>query len=385
MQTRKLYYEDSHLKTFRAQVLSYQPEKDYFVVTLDATAFYPEGGGQAGDTGVLGGVRVLDTHERGETVAHYCAAPLEPGQTVEGTIDWEARFRRMQQHSGEHIVSGMLCARFACDNVGFHMGEDLVTIDYNADIPWDALLAVEAAANRYLWEDHPVDIRLHRGEELAAIDYRSKKAIPGDVRIVTFPGADCCACCGTHVKTSAEVGLVKFLSVQKFRQGVRIELLCGGRAQRYLSRCWEQARATGQALSVKPEASYPAVEKLLSELSARKADAAQWQTLAFQGIARSVAGKGDVLLLQPPMEGTALRRLADAAAEQCGGLAAVFAGEDGRWSYALCRHGGDVSAETKAMNAALSGRGGGRGPLSQGSVQAAKAQIETYFSTFTKG
>ena len=291
----------------------------------------------------------------------------------------------MQQHSGEHIVSGMLCARFACDNVGFHMGEDLVTIDYNADIPWDALLEVEAAANRYLWEDHPVDIRLHRGEELSAIDYRSKKAIPGDVRIVTFPGADCCACCGTHVKTSAEVGLVKFLSVQKFRQGVRIELLCGGRAQRYLSRCWEQARATGQALSVRPEASHPAVEKLLAELAARKADAAQWQALAFQGIARSVAGKGDVLLLQPPMEGTALRRLADAAAEQCGGLAAVFAGEGQRWSYALCRHGGEVSAETKAMNAALSGRGGGRGPLSQGSVQAAKAQIETYFSTFTKG
>ena len=127
------------------------------------------------------------------------------------------------------------------------------------------------------------------------------------------------------------------------------------------------------------------MEKLLTELTARKADAAQWQALAFQGIARSVAGKGDVLLLQPPMEGTALRRLADAAAEQCGGLAAVFAGEDGRWSYALCRHGGDVSAETKAMNAALSGRGGGRGPLSQGSVQAAKAQIEAYFPTFTKG
>ena len=108
MQTRKLYYEDSHLKTFRAQVLSCQPEKDSFVVILDSTAFYPEGGGQAGDTGVLGGVRVLDTHERGETVAHYCAAPLEPGQTVEGTIDWEARFRRMQQHSGEHIVSGII-------------------------------------------------------------------------------------------------------------------------------------------------------------------------------------------------------------------------------------------------------------------------------------
>ena len=385
MPTEKLYYSDPYLKTFTARVLTCDPGKNGYLVTLDRSAFYPEGGGQPCDLGTLGQAKVLDVREKDGTVFHTVDTPVEIGSALPGAIDWDRRFDHMQQHSGEHIVSGMLCARFACDNVGFHMGEDLVTIDYNADIPWDALLAVEAAANRYLWEDHPVDIRLHRGEELAAIDYRSKKAIPGDVRIVTFPGADCCACCGTHVKTSAEVGLVKFLSVQKFRQGVRIELLCGGRAQRYLSRCWEQARATGQALSVKPEASYPAVEKLLSELSARKADAAQWQALAFQGIARSVAGKGDVLLLQPPMEGTALRRLADAAAEQCGGLAAVFAGEDGRWSYALCRRGGDVSAETKAMNAALSGRGGGRGPLSQGSVQAAKAQIETYFSTFTKG
>ena len=385
MPTEKLYYQDPYLTAFDACVLTCEPSQTGFLVTLDRSAFYPEGGGQPCDRGTLGDVRVLDVQEKNGTVFHTVDAPVEIGENLRGVIDWDRRFDHMQQHSGEHIVSGMLCQRFACDNVGFHMGEDLVTIDYNADIPWEALLEVEAAANRYLWEDHPVDIQLHRGEELSAIDYRSKKAIPGDVRIVTFPGADCCACCGTHVKTSAEVGLVKFLSVQKFRQGVRIELLCGGRAQRYLSRCWEQARATGQALSVRPEASYPAVEKLLTELTARKADAAQWQALAFQGIARSVTGKGDVLLLQPPMEGTALRRLADAAAEQCGGLAAVFAGEDGRWNYALCRHGGDVSAETKAMNAALSGRGGGRGPLSQGSVQTNKTQIETYFSTFTKG
>ena len=385
METVKLYYENAFLREFDGVVVDCRPQGKKWLVQLDRTAFYPEGGGQPADHGILGGAKVTDVQERDGVIFHTCVLSLPQGESVPGQIDWGRRFDHMQQHSGEHIVSGMLCAAYNCDNTGFHLGEESVIIDYNADIPWEGVLDIEARANRYLWEDHPVDIQLHRGEELAAIDYRSKKAIPGDVRIVAFPGADCCACCGTHVKSSAEVGLVKFLSVQKFRQGVRIELLCGGRAQRYLSRCWEQARATGQALSVRPEASYPAVEKLLTELTARKADAAQWQALAFQGIARSVAGKGDVLLLQPPMEGTALRRLADAAAEQCGGLAAVFAGEDGRWSYALCRHGGDVSAETKAMNAALSGRGGGRGPLSQGSVQAAKAQIETYFSTFTKG
>ena len=385
MPTEKLYYQDPYLREFTARVLTCERGKNGYLVTLDRTAFYPEGGGQPCDLGTLGTARVLDVQETDGVVFHTVDSPVEVGESISGRIDWARRFDHMQQHSGEHIVSGMLCARFHCDNVGFHMGEETVTIDYNTDISWEELLAVEADANRYLWEDHPVDIQLHRGAELAAIDYRSKKEIAGDVRIVAFPGADCCACCGTHVKRSSEVGLVKFLSVQKFREGVRMELLCGGRAQRYLSRCWEQARATGQALSVKPEASFPAVEKLLSELAAQKAAAAQWQSLAFSGIARGMAGRGDVLLLQPPMEATALRRLSDAVAGECGGLAAVFAGEGGRWSYALCRAGGDVSDETRAMNAALHGRGGGRGPLSQGSVQAERAEIEAYFANFAKG
>ena len=385
MGTERLFERDPYLREFEGRVVRCEAADGGYLAVLDRTAFYPEGGGQPCDRGTLGSARVLDVQERDGVVFHTVDAPVEIGDTLRGVIDWERRFDHMQQHSGEHIVSGMLCEHFGCDNVGFHMGEDIVTIDYNADIPWEALLEVEEAANRYLWEDHPVDIRFHRGAELAAIPYRSKKEIPGDVRIVTFPGADCCACCGTHVASSAQVGLVKFLSVQKFRQGVRIELLCGGRARRYLSRCWEQARSTGQALSVKPEGSHAAVEKLMAELAARKAEAAQWQTLAFRGIAQSVAGRGDVLLFQPPMEGTALRRLADAAAEECGGLAAVFAGEDGRWSYALCRRGGEVSAETKTLNAALHGRGGGRGPLAQGSVPGSRAEIEVWFDNRTKG
>ena len=385
METEKLYYTDPYWKEFTATVLGCEAAGDGFTVTLDRTAFYPEGGGQPCDLGTLGPARVTDVQERCGTVFHTVDRPVEAGATVRCQIDWARRFDHMQQHSGEHIVSGMLCARFHCDNVGFHLGEDLVTIDYNADIPWEALREVETAANAYLREDHPVDIRLCRGAELQTSYYRSKKEIEGDVRIVAFPGADCCACCGTHVKSSAGVGLVKFLSVQKFRQGVRIELLCGERARRYLSRCWEQARAIGQALSVKPEASFAAVEKLQSELAARKAQAAQWQVLAFEGIARQMAGRGDVLLLQPPMDAAAARRLADAVAGECGGLAAVFAGEGTSWSYALCRHGGDVSAETKRLNAALRGRGGGRGPLSQGSVPADRAEIEAYFADFTKG
>ncbi len=238
METEKLYYADPFLTEFDARVLACEAEKGGYAVVLDRTAFYPEGGGQPYDTGVLGGAEVLDVHERAGVITHKCASPLPVGAAVHGKIDRARRFDHMQQHSGEHICSGLICARYGCDNVGFHMGAESVTIDFNADIPWEELLEIEAAANRYIYEDHAIDIQLHRGAELDAIDYRSKKPLEGDVRIVTFPGADCCACCGTHVVRSGQVGIVKFLSVQKFREGVRIELLCGGRAYRYLSACW---------------------------------------------------------------------------------------------------------------------------------------------------
>ena len=265
METEKLYYADPFLTDFTATVLDCQPGKNGYLVTLDRTAFYPEGGGQPADHGVLDRAAVTDVHEKNGVILHNVDRAVEIGKTVTGAIDWGRRFDHMQQHSGEHICSGLICERFHCDNVGFHMGADIVTIDFNADISWEELLEIEAKANQYLYENHPIDIQFHRGAELEAIDYRSKKALEGDVRIVAFPGADCCACCGTHVLRSGQVGLVKFLSVQKFREGVRIELLCGKRALEYLSKTWEQAKAIGQRLSVKPVDSEAAVERLEGE------------------------------------------------------------------------------------------------------------------------
>ena len=380
METEKLYYADPFLKTFTATVLDCQPGKNGFVVTLNRTAFYPEGGGQPADQGTLDGAAVTDVHEKNGVVLHNVDSAVEIGKTVTGVIDWARRFDHMQQHSGEHICSGLICGRCHCDNVGFHMGTDMVTIDFNADIPWEELLEIEAQANQYICEDHPIDIQFHRGAELDAIDYRSKKPLEGDVRIVAFPGADCCACCGTHVLRSGQVGLVKFLSVQKFREGVRIELLCGKRALNYLSRTWEQAKTIGQRLSVKSVDTAAAVERLEHELSAAKLRCAQLEESVFAAIAQEQAGKGDVLLFQPPMKPDSVRKLADAAAKTCGGLAAVFAGEGIHYAYALGRADGqDISAQVKAMNAALHGRGGGRNGFAQGSVEAEQNAIEAFF------
>ena len=385
MGTEKLYDQDPYLTVFTGTVLSCEPGKRGYQVTLDRTAFYPEGGGQPADHGSLGGAAVTDVQERDGVIFHTCGAPLEAGTAVEGSIDWARRFDHMQQHSGEHVCSGLICARFRCSNVGFHLGTDAVTIDFNADIPWEALLEIEAEANRYLWEDHPVDIRTLRGAELEALAYRSKKALDGDVRIVTFPGADCCACCGTHVRRSGEIGLVKFLSCQHFREGVRIELACGRRALSVLSRTWEQNRQVAQALSAKPEHTFNAVTKLQNQLSGAAFRAAQLEEAAFAAIAAEYQGRGDALLFQPPMAPDSVRKLADAVAKASGGLAAVFAGEGDRgrvrrYHYALIRpDGADIAPLVKSMNARLRGKGGGRGGFAQGSVEARREEIAFFF------
>ena len=379
METEKLYYADPFLTDFTATVLDCQPGKNGYLVTLDRTAFYPEGGGQPADHGVLDGAVVTDVHEKNSVILHNVDRAVEIGKTVTGTIDWGRRFDHMQQHSGEHICSGLICERFHCDNVGFHMGADIVTIDFNADISWEELLEIEAKANQYLYENHPIDIQFHRGAELEAIDYRSKKALEGDVRIVAFPGADCCACCGTHVVRSGQVGLVKFLSVQKFRDGVRIELLSGKRAHRYLSECWAQDVRIAQALSVKPNASFAGVERVLAELSALKQRCAKLEESVFAQTAAQYEGKGDVLLFEDEMSGDSLRKLCDAVTNLCGGRCAVFAGADGAYKYAIGHIGGDLRELTKKMNAELNGRGGGKPNFVQGSVAAARGEIERFF------
>ena len=325
-------------------------------------------------------VPVLDVHEKDGVVTHLCDHELPVGAEVSGHIDWARRFDHMQQHSGEHIVSGMLCSAFHCDNVGFHLGADTVTIDYNADISWEQVQDIERRANRYIWENHPIHIWYPSPEELAALPYRSKKALEGPVRLTEFPGADLCACCGTHVAASGQVGLVKFIGWQKFRDGVRLELLCGQRALDHLSACWEQSRQIGQSLSVKPEASFAAVERMQSELLAARERAAGLEAQVFAHTAAEYAGKGNTVLITAPLEGDGVRRLCDAVAQTCGGRCAVFSGTDGTYRYALIHAGQDIRPLVKDMNDALHGRGGGRDGFAQGSAACTAEEIRAFFS-----
>lgn len=381
MQTKKLYYEDPFLREFTAVVLSCEPLKTGYSVVLDRTAFYPEGGGQPADHGTINGVAVTDVHEKSDEVIHICENSVEVGETVAGKIDWTRRFDHMQQHSGEHILSGILCKEYHCDNVGFHMGAETVTIDYNTEITWEQAMLAEQKANAFVAADLPVQIEYPSRSELDALDYRSKKELTGQVRIVTFPGADCCACCGTHVLRTGQVGLVKILSLQKFRDGVRMEIVSGNRALRLFSAVYDQNRLVAQQLSVKPDATAAAVERLKAELAEVKERMSHTESALFALRAEQYADAGDVLLIEPSLGGDEARRLADAVARRCGGLAAVFAGENGRYNYALLRSDGtDIAPLVKALNAALHGRGGGRNGFAQGSVQAEESAIREFFA-----
>ncbi|MCI2058425.1 MAG: alanine--tRNA ligase-related protein [Oscillibacter sp.] len=386
METEKLYYTDPFMKEFTAEVLTCQPGKDGYLIVLDRTAFYPEGGGQPADHGKLEDGSVVDVHEKDGVIVHTCTAPAEVGARVTGVLEWARRFDHMQQHSGEHILSGILCRSYGCDNVGFHLGAETVTIDYNTEITWEQAIRAEQLANTVIAGDRPVEITYPSREALKRMDYRSKKEIPGRIRIVTFPEADCCACCGTHVLRAGQVGLIKVLSVQKFRDGVRIEIVSGDRALQWFSRIYDQNRIVAQALSVKVFETAAAVERTIADLAACKARESQLEDQVFFGIARAHAGQGDVVLLQPPMRPDAVRKLADAVAKTAGGLAAVFAGSNGeKINYALVRSdGGDISQLVKALNASLRGRGGGRSGFAQGSIQATRLEIETFFEELKK-
>ncbi|MBP3588915.1 MAG: alanyl-tRNA editing protein [Clostridia bacterium] len=378
--TRKLYYEDCHLARFTARVLDCVKAENGYYVNLDETAFYPEGGGQACDLGTLGDAAVLDVREQGEDVIHLCDRPLETGSLVEGCIDYERRFNLMQQHSGEHIVSGIVHEMFGYHNVGFHMGSDVITIDFDGMIPAESMPLIEAKANEAVWKNLPLHIWYPSPGELPCVGYRTKRELPWPVRIVEVPGYDKCACCGVHVSHTGEIGLVKLFTLMKFHQGVRIEMACGKRALEHLSAVYDQNRQVSQAFSARILETGAAARQMNEVLARMKYTVTGLQRQLFDGVAESCANCGDVVHFAADLEPALVRELADRIADRCGGTAAVFSGSDANgYSFCLMARSGDLRPLGKAMTQALGGRGGGKANFQQGQVRAGEAEIRAFF------
>ena len=330
--------------------------------------------------GTLGDAKVTEVHEKDGELLHYTDKALEVGAKVEGKIDWARRFDLMQQHSGEHMVSGIIHEKYGYDNVGFHMGSDVITVDLNGMLDDSQLAEIEREVNERVWEDREVVITYPDAEELKTIDYRSKKELTGQVRIVTFPGVDVCACCGTHVTHTGEIGMVKLLSVVKFHDGIRMEMICGKRVLDYLNMVNEQNHQISMKLSAKMDRTADAVQRLQDENFRMKGQVARMEEEMFRAEAKKWEGAGSVLIFKEGLEADSVRKLADAVMNTCEGCCAVFSrNEDGSYKYAMGEIDGDLRQYTKEMNAALNGRGGGKPFFVQGSVQATEDEIRNFF------
>ncbi len=386
--TEKYYETDAYRREAAGRIIAAEPDAKTGGgrIALDGTVFYPEGGGQPADRGALtladGTVLdVTDVHEQGGVIWHSVASlpgAAVPGAEVRQALDWDWRFDKMQQHTGEHILSGILHSMFGAENVGFHIGADAVRMDTSVPISAEGLRAAELAANRIVWQNVPVIITYPTREELAALAYRSKKEIEGQVRIVTIPGADVCACCGTHTAFTGAVGQIKILSAENYKGGVRLSIVCGQRALEAAQAMRQRQADIGALLSAKASETAHAVHRVYDEYTALKFAHFGLCSQLFDALAAQVTPGEDAVRIVPGLDPDGLHRLAVRLTEATPGLCAALTPNEKGTGYCLARAEGDVRPLTKALNAALNGRGGGKPGICQGSCAASPEQVEEF-------
>ncbi len=377
--TEKLYYSDSFLHTFDATVLECRKCDNRYEIVLDRTAFFPEGGGQAGDSGYIGETAVFDTHESEDVIYHYTQSAIEAGTNVTCKVDFDKRFRRMQCHSGEHIVSGIIHSLYGFDNVGFHLGENDVTIDIDHPLSEGDIRKVEKLANEAVAKDFEVKTFFPTADEAKSIPYRSKLDISVGLRLVEFEGYDICACCAPHVKRTGQIGVIKLLDFANYKGGVRIHMLCGKMALEDYHARYVAVHSISNMLSAKQNEVASAVEhlkndneKLCREMGALKRALAEKIANAAPETDKSL------IFFEPLLDTNSLRTLVNIALPKCGGICAAFSGSDGAYNFCMGSKTVNLKEKAKEISEVLHGRGGGSPEMICGSVAASRAEIEIY-------
>lgn len=381
--TEKLYYQDSRLARFTARVTACEKAGDGWAVCLDKTAFFPEGGGQLADTGVIGAARVTDVQERGGEIRHYTTAPLEPGAEYDCAIDAEQRRRRMQNHSGEHVVSGITHRLHGANNVGFHMGSEFMTIDFDKELDWEELMEIERLANEAVRDNLPIRAWFPSAQELQALDYRSKLELTENVRIVEIAGIDTCACCAPHVAATGEIGLIKILDSMRHRGGVRVSLVCGMDALDAVRVMQDNVSAVSKVFSAPRSETGAAAARFAAGEQKLKERIAELSMAAVHMRAEAIpACEGNICVFDELLDEVALRELVNLLSEKCMGYAAAFSGNDAEgYRYIIGSRHVDLKKHSREINAGIDGRGGGRSEMLQGRAAKDAESIQKFIKS----
>lgn len=380
--TQRLYYDDSHLTDFEARVTGIEEMEDGRArVRLDRTAFYPTGGGQPSDTGMLGDARVvecIDAEEAG--VLHIVeGAGVEIGATVHGRVDWPRRLDHLQQHTGQHILSQAFVELFHAATHSFRMMERASEIDVALSEPTDERIAQAVElANRIIWEDRPVRLHHVTAAEAAAMPLRKDSAREGHLRIIEIEGFDMSPCGGTHAARTGEVGIIAVRSWERAKGLTRVEFVAGNRALADYRRANTTARSVAALFSVGRDEAVAAVSRLIDE---NKQLTRRMRTLE-ETAARVEAGEllahaasrpsGQARIVSRTFEGRdadSLKRLAHAIVAHPATIALLGSldGDDARLVFARSTDATpDMNALMREACAQLDGRGGGRPDMAQG-------------------
>ena len=386
--TEQLYYQDSYIKDFEAVVLSCIPNGNHFEAVLDRTAFFPEGGGQCADTGVLHienrKIKVFDVQERNGEIIHFIDEEILPGQTVIGEVEFQERFSKMQQHTGEHIISGIVHRRFGYENVGFHLGKEEVTMDYDGPLTGEELRSIEYEANQVVAENREIKAYFPSTEELEKIPYRSKKELQGKIRIVEIQDCDICACCAPHVQTTGNVGLIKITNAIRYKGGMRLWIACGMRALEDYNQKESSVVQISNMLSAKQQEVTDAVKRLTEEIQQLKEKAAKMQERLVMGYLESEKAvlkenpNANLLLFEKELDAMAMRNFVNAGMELTKGVCGAFVGDEKQGFRYVLGSSGDIREIGKKLNTAFQGKGGGKPPMIQGSLVGEEEKIREF-------
>ena len=380
MEIERLYEADPYISEFDARVMACEQVKDQYRILLDRTAFFPEGGGQPGYRGMIGEALIKDTHEKDGMIWHYSDSRLNVGSEVHGKIDWDFRFSNMQNHAGEHIVSGLIHGKYGYDNVGFHMGSEAVTLDINGELTKEQVKEIEKEANAAIEANISIQVFIPEKRVLEQMEYRSKKELEGDVRIVEISGYDRCACCGTHPLRTGEIRLIKILSVQNYKGGVRIAMLAGNRALEDYMDKHESVVDISHLLSSKTGEITGAVERLLKEIGDLKYTMVQMkrEIMEKKAEAQEISGKA-VCVEENEFKGNELREYANMLSKRAEKVLAVSGGTDSQRRYVLIDKTGGAKMLGQEIQKLFGGKGGGSPQMIQGTMSGNFEEIKGWF------